>query len=211
MKKSFVLYKDSYDYLKELTDQEFGILMKAVFEYSISKKELPKSHQLYLAFAPIKNQLDRDDEKYKTISETNKINGSKGGKRTQANATKRKRTKANQADNDSDSGNDSVTEIDIVKESVSIILPSHLSVFIFWLEYKKDIKDFYTSEKSLVQLAKKFNQRSVAVCESVVNSSVENGWKGLFWDKAKPEQKQNTDITNETPEQRRYRLISQTL
>lgn len=121
MKKSFVLYKDSYDYLKELTDQDFGILMKAVFEYSISKKELPKSHQLYLAFAPIKNQLDRDDEKYKTISETNKINGSKGGKRTQANATKRKRTKANQADNDND--NDSVKDNENIYRSFK-----HLSI-----------------------------------------------------------------------------------
>ena len=79
-KKSFVLYNDMYDPIKQLSDEEAGILIKSVFEYHIdgSVKVLPPI--VNMAFLFIKSHIDRDGEKYQNIVERNRKNGSKGGR-----------------------------------------------------------------------------------------------------------------------------------
>lgn len=169
MKKSFVLYKDSFEYLKELSDTDFGILMKFVFEYAISKNEMPKTHSLYLAFAPIKLQLDRDEEKYKTTSETNKINGSKGGKRKVANATKRKRSQTNLADNDNDSDSDSDNENE----------KGELSTNIF--NFKKSLLELCHDENLVNDFMKVRKTKKATNTETAFNSlkrEIENSGRG---------------------------------
>ena len=140
MKKSIVLYLDSFEYLKELSDSDFGILFKAVFSYSTTGDSMQKNHALYLAFAPIKNQLDRDNEKYKKTCNTNKISGSKGGKRKVANASARKRTQTNVADNDNNNDIDNKNNNDIEKRKVNFA--SSLKPFLS-LYGKDTLNDFY--------------------------------------------------------------------
>ena len=106
-KRSFVMYHDQYEIIKELSDEQIGRLMRAVFEYSESSKE-PELDPLMMAlFRAFRITIDRDLEKYRDMCRKRADAGRKGGKQTQANATKRV---ANQADSESDS--ESVSESD---------------------------------------------------------------------------------------------------
>jgi hypothetical protein len=108
MKKSFILHNDSLDILDEISIEQAGKLFIAIRNFNIGKEQ-ELDNETKLLFLHFKNQFIRDNEKYKNKSEVNAINGSKGGKRKVANATKRKRTLkdvAILADNDSDNDND---------------------------------------------------------------------------------------------------------
>ena len=104
-KKSFILHVDSLDIVDDMSDDQAGQLLKAIkaFQHGV---EIELTPLVKMAFIPLKNQFIRDGIKYEKASEINRINGYKGGKRTQANARKRKRLQANQADNDNDNDND---------------------------------------------------------------------------------------------------------
>lgn len=56
-------------------------------------------------------------------------------------------------------------------------------VFDRWLTYRNEIKKPIKSPTQLNSLVKKFTENPAAVCEAVVNASIENGWQGLFWDR----------------------------
>jgi hypothetical protein len=78
----------------------------------IEGKTITPENPLFFVFNPIKNTLDRDKEKYKSISEKRKESGKKGGlskgkqtKAKKANAKFANQTIANEADNDNDSVN----------------------------------------------------------------------------------------------------------
>jgi hypothetical protein len=70
-------------------------------------------------------------------------------------------------------------------------------LFETWMKYKAEIKDSYKSETSIIQLAKKFNSEPLPKLAFVVNNSIQNGWKGLFWDKYTPEQSSNLPLPKE--------------
>lgn len=76
-KKSFVLYYNWYEYyFREMSDAKAGKLIKAIFEYSIFgiEPEWADNNKLThsVAFVCIKNQLDRDEEKYFNKCEHNR-------------------------------------------------------------------------------------------------------------------------------------------
>lgn len=78
--KSFILHKDSLFVLNEMTNEQAGKFIKAIFEYQISGKLPPLDFGLKMAISPFVNQFKRDQEKYQNIVERNKNNGSKGGR-----------------------------------------------------------------------------------------------------------------------------------
>ena len=61
--------------------------------------------------------------------------------------------------------------------------PTHQSSFLYWMEYRKEIKKPIKVKSTLKALVKKFNSHSVNCCDWVVNHSIENNYQGLFWDK----------------------------
>lgn len=89
--------------------------------------------------------------------------------------------------------------------------PLILPILMNWLEYKREKKDKYTVS-GLKSLVRKFNSfaHDYSGLESLVENSIMNGYQGIIWNKYVPSNKK-TEPTSETPEQRRYRLISQTL
>ena len=103
-KKSFLLHIDSLDILDDLTDEQAGLLFKAIKKY---KKEEPVELDqiVKMVFLPFKNQFDRDNEKYLKTCEKRAIAGSKGGKQKLANASKCKQDLANVADSDNKNKN----------------------------------------------------------------------------------------------------------
>ena len=79
-KKSFILYHDSFSIFSELTDEEAGKLIKAIFEYECSGIIPDLDKLLKMAFLPIKNRLDSNREKYERIRERRQEAGKQGGR-----------------------------------------------------------------------------------------------------------------------------------
>ena len=64
-KPGFVLYLNQKNIIDELTDEEVGILIKALFEYELTKKIPKLEKMLKIIFLQFKNMLDNDEKKYK--------------------------------------------------------------------------------------------------------------------------------------------------
>lgn len=86
MKDNFLLKKSQINVFKELSNEDAGKLIKGIFDYSISG-EVTLEGYLKIIFLPIKEEIDRNEEKYEMICERNRNNGRLGGrpKETQEN------------------------------------------------------------------------------------------------------------------------------
>lgn len=73
MKKAFLLYADYFDYFQTLTDEELGRVIRAIFAYQRTG-ELPSfdDRALKLVFDLIRNQIDRDFDKWRASAEKRK-------------------------------------------------------------------------------------------------------------------------------------------
>lgn len=90
-RKSFVFYKDWRDAIKDLPDEVRLEVYDCIMGYAFTGKVEGLKPMVSIAFNFIKPMIDRDTEKYMSIGERNKANGSKGGrpkKETQNNPTK---------------------------------------------------------------------------------------------------------------------------
>lgn len=95
-KKSFVVYHDIKAILDKLSDEQVGKLFRAMVNQSMGE-DVPEFDDLVLeiAFTPIRQQMNRDAEKWDGIKEKRAEAGRKGGLKTaekraqakQANAT----------------------------------------------------------------------------------------------------------------------------
>ena len=99
-KSSLVLYHDIREPLELLSDEERGRLFLAILNYS-EFGEVPEfSGALSMAFAFIRNAVDRDAAAWEDKREKRRVAGSMGGKQrvaNQANATFAKQTEQSQA------------------------------------------------------------------------------------------------------------------
>ena len=79
-KDYFVVFGEWEDNCEELSDEEFGRIMRAFFGY-VRRGEKPEfsDRSMRLCWKPIKNACDRADEAYESKCKTNRINGKKGG------------------------------------------------------------------------------------------------------------------------------------
>jgi len=81
MKKSFILYCDQIEIFNGLTDEQAGILIKHIYDYSINHSANSITDPVIkMAFTAIKIAMDRDHRTYLNICERNRINGLKGGR-----------------------------------------------------------------------------------------------------------------------------------
>lgn len=80
-KSSFLLYKSYYNSVEQLSIEERGLLLTAIFEYQINGKVTTTLSTLCnMAFSFIKTQFEVDENKYLNIVERNRKNGAKGGR-----------------------------------------------------------------------------------------------------------------------------------
>lgn len=121
-KESFIIYQEYADYIADLTGDEVKALFTAIFLYR-EGKEIPELFGMVKAyFKVIRNNLDRDEQKYAERCEKNQRSAQKRwgtnvseGIPTHANAFEGTQPHANDADNDPDpvTDNDPVPENDI--------------------------------------------------------------------------------------------------
>lgn len=93
-KNSFVLYTSYMKHIEMLSREQRGDLFTAIMLYASDETISEMDGMTKMAFSFIKDQLDRDKEKYKAIVEKRREAGSKGG-RPKANDSVSKTKKAN--------------------------------------------------------------------------------------------------------------------
>lgn len=128
-KTGFLLYANYFDILQDLSNEDAGVLFKAILNYQANNiiPELP-SH-LNMAFKFIKNQFDVDEEKYNKKLEKARENGLKGGRpkkeeteKNQKNQTVFKKTNGLKKSY-KDNVNVNVNVNDNVNDNVNVITP----------------------------------------------------------------------------------------
>lgn len=89
-KKSFVLYLEYGEYFAELTDEQAGKVIKAIYAFE-QGQELPEmSGAAKIAFSAIRNQLVRDNERWEKQVECGKLGGRPKKSRENQEETKTK-------------------------------------------------------------------------------------------------------------------------
>lgn len=79
-KKSFKLYNDYKKHFDQMTDEDAGKVIKAILAY-VNYMDFPELEgAAAMAFSFIEAQLERDRKAYDKKCETNRENGSKGGR-----------------------------------------------------------------------------------------------------------------------------------
>lgn len=79
-KNSFIMYVDWYEAISELTTEQKGLLLDAIFKYHLTGEEPEKNSVLKMPFAFMKAVFVINNDKYQRIVERNRENGSKGGR-----------------------------------------------------------------------------------------------------------------------------------
>jgi len=115
MKKSFVLYTDQRNAIADLSQQQKGELLDALYTYADSKEILSfTAPEVKIAFNFISQQIDRDSEKYAEISKKRAEAGRRGGRPKKQVETKKANAfkESNGKQTNPDTDNDTVTDTD---------------------------------------------------------------------------------------------------
>lgn len=155
-RKSFLLHIDSLDILDELTNEQAGLLFKAIKSFQLGE-EANLDQMVKIAFSPFKNQFIRDAEKYEKTCKARAEAGSKGGKQKVANASKCKQKIANVADSDSKNKSESKSDSDskrLKEVGQDTLLDEGFDIFYSAGLVKKSKAQAYKKFKSLAKQMK---------------------------------------------------------
>ena len=163
-KKSFVLYTDIIETVKQLDNEKAGELFKHILSYVNDENPTTDDVIINLVFTPIKLSLKRDLKRYEYRAERSRENGKKGG-RPKTQKTQQVFSKPRKPDSDSVSVSDSVN----VKKDIYIpTLKEFLDHGFTKLAYQNKDSQFY--EHSIT---------------SKYNTWIEDGWKTAHGKKIK--------------------------
>lgn len=79
-RKSLLLYTEFYEEFQQLSDEEAGQVIKALFLEELGENPASPTGAAGLLFSILKRILHKDREKYKSVCERNRENGKKGGR-----------------------------------------------------------------------------------------------------------------------------------
>lgn len=199
-KDSFLIYKSFYKPIAKLSDKQLGRLFRAIFKHQLGE-EVTVEEDIEMAFGFFINQFEIDETKYHGIVERNRNNGRKGGAPVgNCNAkskqpkqpsglkiTQTTQNKPNDNVNDDDnkeSPNGDKKVVSQKKESdLSFVDEAFKDIFREWLEYKRERKDNYKSEKSLkicYNHLLKLSDNNPEKAKLVIEQSIASNYAGLF-------------------------------
>lgn len=127
-KKSFVLHLDSWEFIEELSIEERGTLLTAIYAIQLGEVLPEMDRTVRVAFKALAGQFARDRTKYEETIEARRKAGKKGAEKRWgkddgkpvAISTNAKQAMANIGDSDSESVNVSVNVSDSDSDSVSV-------------------------------------------------------------------------------------------
>lgn len=174
-RESFILYKSFYDPISQLTDEQLGRLFRSIYLWQINGEADPEP-DIKVAFGFFINQFRIDNEKYQVRCDKNRENAQSRWKmRTDANASKRIKSGAKNADNDNDNGNDN--------EKQSLTLPFADQEFIdTWNELRKQPKWRKKTVTALQKSLDRLSRYDVRFAIELMNTAIENGYQGVVYD-----------------------------
>ncbi|MDR1346808.1 MAG: DUF6291 domain-containing protein [Prevotellaceae bacterium] len=132
MKNSFVFYSDWLKAIEVQPVEIQGDVLRGIAQYAINGNEIELKPVAQALFSLIKLQIDRDNEKYMSIVERNRANGSRGGRPQKNQNPKPKITQNNPKNpngfsenpkkpyNDDDNDNDNDDENDFKKDATVV-------------------------------------------------------------------------------------------
>lgn len=122
-RNSFVMYTDYYEHLEDLTDDEVGQLTRHIFQYAMGNEVNIENRVVKMTFSFIRQQMDRDKEKYESTCQKRAEAGALGGRPKKANGLEEKPKKANgfsekQKNPVNENDNENENDNDLRKEKV---------------------------------------------------------------------------------------------
>lgn len=118
MKKSFLIYQEWEEVIDTMTDNQAGKLFKSLLDHARGEKVMP-SHAIAQTFILFRQQLDRNLENYKHVSEVNSKNAKSRWKTRLNNATAYNRMPSHTNAYDKDKDKDINTEHPNKKKKLS--------------------------------------------------------------------------------------------
>lgn len=191
-KKAFLMYYEYEEQLEELSDEELGKLVRAMFKFEkLGLEDKNLTPLANMAFGFIKRNLIRDRENYDKRSETSKINGKKGGRPKNEkpkkpnsetyskpnNLTKPDKEKEKEKDkvNDKEKDKEVVDSISYCEEQFGRTLsPVEYQIIANWREWFTDDIINYAINKTI-----KNGARALSYTEAIINSWHDKGFKTL--------------------------------
>lgn len=209
-RKSFIVHNDSLNILDELTNEQAGMLFKAIKNYQLGS-ELELDTLTKVAFSPFKNQFERDAVKYENLCEKNRLiaesryatkptNGKTG------NQSLPKSTKSTDNDSKSKSKSDSGNkEIDIVAKAPKFNFKAELlalgvneEILTDWLTVRKNKKASNT-KTAFNGLMKEITKSGLLVNDAIEYAASKSwsGFKAQWYLSEQPtnQAKQFSDVT----------------
>ncbi len=136
-RKSLLLYTEFYEEFQQLSDEEAGQVIKALFLEELGENPASPTGAAGLLFSILKRILHKDREKYKSVCERNRENGKKGGRprKSEVSASSSQKTeKPKKAEKETEKEKEKEKE----KESLSPLSPREENSFErFWNAYPR--------------------------------------------------------------------------
>lgn len=223
MKDSFILYTEQKEIFESLSDEDAGKLIKQIFKYIETGQEPEIKGMLKIAFIPIRQNLDRNNDKWEDIkqkrSEAGKVGADKRWNKKEkmakiANAKFVKNEIAKIAVNVNDNVNVNVTTdvvnnigdscvdglskiIEFYQENIGLITPYGVEVF---TDYAKEMSGdmiIYAMQKSV-----EANKKTIQYIKAILNNWHKAGVKTLA------DAKRESKVKNKMENQREYNDLS---
>lgn len=176
-RSSFLLYIDKKEIVENLTDEQAGKVFKAIYKYVDEKEEIELDPVSKIVFVMFKQLLDKDENRYLSIVERNRINGSRGGRPKKEENPKnpvgssgnpKKPKKANTNTNTNNNNN------------IEYYSNKKLNdLFLDFLEVRKKLKAV-NSERAISSLLKTLSEYDDETKYKMIDQSITNSWKGVF-------------------------------
>lgn len=220
-KDSFLLYTDQKAVIDKLSNEQAGILIKAIYNYVETGTLNTLDTTLDLVITPFITTIDRDKRKYEQISEIRaKASKSRQNKQKIANDNK-----CNDSDNDSDTDNESDNDSDnsssdvivsdscddglrkIIKfyeDNIGVITPYSFEILSSYLSEMNADVVIYAMQKAVDSKI-----RTLAYIKSILNSWSKKGIKTLIEAQEESRKFKEKDKKDETEEEAKKRKLKE--
>lgn len=192
MKDSFILYTEQKEIFENLSDEDAGKLIKQIFKYIETGQEPEINGMLKIAFIPIRQNLDRNNDKWEDIKQKRSEAGKLGAEikkqkqAKEANANFAKNKIANQAVNVNVNVNDNNIK-EINKEKSTAKANKHkygqYKHVLLKDEELQSLKEKYSNYQELITYLDEYIEMKgykakshyLAICKWVVDAVNKNG------------------------------------